>query len=139
MKPLKTFAAVVAIAVGLMAVAESASARDRHGHHHHGHHHGARFSFGFWGGPGFWGPGYWGPGFGYWGPPAVVYAPAPEPRVWVESDQAVATPPVSSVPSDPNAPQWWYWCGSARGYYPYVSSCTEGWQRVAPQPTPPAR
>ncbi len=144
MKPLKTFAAVVAIAVGLMAVAESASARDRHGHHHHGHHHGARFSFGFWGGPGFWGPGYWGPGywgpgFGYWGPPAVVYAPAPEPRVWVESDQAVATPPVSSVPSDPNAPQWWYWCGSARGYYPYVSSCAEGWQRVAPQPTPPAR
>lgn len=139
MKPLKTFTAVVAIALGLMAVAESASARGRHGHNHHGHHHGARFSFGFWGGPGFWGPGYWGPGFGYWGPPAVVYAPAPEPRVWVESDQAVATPPVSHVPSDANAPQWWYWCVSARGYYPYVSNCAEGWQRVAPQPTPAAR
>ena len=23
-----------------------------------------------------------------------------------------------------------------QGYYPYVSSCAEGWQRVAPQPTP---
>jgi hypothetical protein len=138
MTPLKTLVAAAAVVAGLFAVAESASARGRHGHHHgHHHHHGARFSFGFWGGP-FWGPGYWGPGYwgpGYWGPPAVVYAPAPEPRVWIESDQAAATPvpPVTSN-TDPNAPQWWYWCASSRGYYPYVSNCAEGWQRVPPQP-----
>ena len=133
MTPLKTLAASAAVAVGLMAVAQPAFAGGRQGY---GHHHGARFSFGFWGGPGYWGPGYWGPGYGYWGPPAVVYAPAPEPRVWVESNPAPATPaPVAST--EANAPQWWYWCASSRGYYPYVSSCAEGWQRVAPQPQAP--
>ena len=152
MTPLKTLAAAAAIAVGLLAVAESASARGRHGHHHHGHHHHrAHFSFGFWGGPGFWGPGFWGPGWGsgfwgpawgpgwgHWGAPAVVFAPmvTQEPRVWVERDQAsTPTPPVTSN-TNPNAQQWWYWCVSARSYYPYVSSCAEGWQRVPPQPSP---
>lgn len=143
MTPLKTLAAAVAVAFGLMAVAEPASARGRYGNHGH---HGARFSFGFWGGPGYWGPGYWGPGYwgpgygygyagpGYWGPPAVVYAPTPEPRVWVENDPAPTTPtPAPSSSTDPNAQQWWYWCVSSRGYYPYVNSCAEGWQRVAPQ------
>ena len=129
MTPLRTLAAAAAVAVGLLTVAESALAGGRYGHHHHG----ARFSFGLWGGPGYWGPGYWGPGWGYWGPPAVVYAPAPEPRVWVESDPAPTTP--TPIPStDSHAPQWWYWCASTRGYYPYVSNCAEGWQRVAPQP-----
>ncbi|HVG05446.1 MAG TPA: hypothetical protein VM937_10965 [Burkholderiaceae bacterium] len=132
MTPLKSLAATAAVAVGLMAVIYPASAGGRHGHGHH--HHGARFSFGFWGGP-YWGPGYWGPGWGYWGPPAVVYAPAPEPRVWVESNPVPAPPPASSP--DTSAPQWWYWCASSRGYYPYVSSCAEGWQRVAPQPQAP--
>ncbi len=135
MTPLKTLAAAAAVAAGLMIVAEPAFAGGRHGHGHGHHHHGTRFSFGFWGGPGFWGPGYWGPGYGYWGPPAVVYAPAPEPRVWVESNPAPVPPPVAST--DANAPQWWYWCASSRGYYPYVSSCAEGWQRVAPQPQAP--
>lgn len=27
-----------------------------------------------------------------------------------------------------------YFCRSANAYYPYVSTCTEGWQRVAPRP-----
>jgi hypothetical protein len=140
MTPLKTFVATAAVAAGLLAVAESASAGGRYGHGHH--HHGARFSIGIWGGP-YWGPGYWGPGYwgsgywgpGYWSPPAIAYAPAPEPRVWVESDQASATqaPPATSN-SDRNAAQWWYWCASSQGYYPYVSNCAEGWQRVAPQP-----
>lgn len=47
------------------------------------------------------------------------------------------------VPSDPGmiapeapAPQahWWYYCGSAGAYYPYVNACPEGWQKVPPQP-----
>ncbi|MGH6611143.1 MAG: hypothetical protein ACRECQ_12890 [Burkholderiaceae bacterium] len=145
MTTLKSLIAAAAVALGLLTVAESATARGfRHGHHHHGHHHhgGARFSFGFWGGPGYWGPGYWGPGWGYWGPPAIAYSPTvivrEEPRVWVESDQAstTPTPPVTSN-TNPNAPQWWYWCASSRGYYPYVASCAEGWQRVTPQAAPP--
>ena len=143
MTPLKVLIAATSFALGLMAVSEPASANGRHGYRHGPS---VNFSFGYWGGPRYWGHGwgYGGPGWGYWGPPAVLYAPSQvivqqEPRVWVESDQAVATPPVSNVPSDANAPQWWYWCVSARGYYPYVSSCAEGWQRVAPQPMPAAR
>ncbi len=148
MTPLKVLGAAAAIALGLTAVVEPASARGRHGHGH-GYRHGpsVNFSFGYWGGPRYWGPGYWGPGWGYWGPPAVAYPPVvvvpQEPRVWVESDPApasptVPTPPVSSN-TNPNAPQWWYWCASGNGYYPYVSSCAEGWQRVTPQPSQGAR
>ena len=144
MTPLKTLIGAAAIAAGLMAFANPVLAGGRGGFHHggHHHHHHGHFSFGFWGGPfwgpgywgpGYWGPGYWGSGWGYAGPPAVVYAPAAEPRVWVENDPAPATP-APATNTNPNAPQWWYWCASSRGYYPYVASCAEGWQRVAPQP-----
>lgn len=96
------------------------------------------FSLGYWGpwggywGPGYWGPGYWGGpgygyGYGYYGAPVVV-VPS-EPRVYVERDEAY-----SSAPSASGQQQWWYWCASAKGYYPYVSACSEGWQRVPPQP-----
>ena len=121
-------------------------------HYHGGHHpHGVRWGVGFWG-PGYWGagywPGYWGAGYwgGYWGPgwggyygaPALAYTPViAQERVWVENDLAAATPPPAAAPAqNPNTQQWWYWCVSARNYYPYVNSCSEGWQRVAPQPTP---
>lgn len=138
MSPLKLLAAAAGVALGLAVTTEPAAA---HGQYRHGYRHGpsVNFSLGYWGGPRYWGPGYWGPGWGYWGPP-VAYAPPvvivpQEPRVWIESDQASApTPPVPSS-SDANAPQWWYWCASARSYYPYVGTCAEGWQRVPPQPT----
>ena len=42
----------------------------------------------------------------------------------------------------PNAaypyPQYWYYCGSAGAYYPYVSACPEGWTPVVPEQAPPA-
>ena len=28
----------------------------------------------------------------------------------------------------------WYYCNSAKAYYPYVANCPEGWQPVAAQP-----
>ena len=47
--------------------------------------------------------------------------------------------PVPAVPPPPT-PSAWYFCKSANGYYPYVTSCPEGWQPVAPtQPAPPPR
>jgi hypothetical protein len=127
---------LIAAVVGSALAALSAPAY-AHGYYRGGYYGGPRvnFSFGYWGGPGYWGPGYWGPGYwgpgyGYWGyaPPAVV-VPA-EPRVYVEPDQTPAPAPSSQASS----PQWWYWCASAKGYYPYVSTCSEGWQRVPPQP-----
>lgn len=131
MKSLKLLIAAAAVGIGLATVADPVLAR--------GYHRGkpsVHFSFGFWGprywGPGYWGPAYWGPG--YWGPayyPPVAVAPV-EPRVYVERDDAV--PPPAAAPATPAAPQWWYWCASARQYYPYVASCSEGWQRVPPQP-----
>ena len=85
-----------------------------------------------------WNPGWgWGPGFWGWGvgapivvaPSTVsVWAPPPEPMVYVERERAA-----SEAPTAPAAEQWWYWCASARGYYPYVGACPEGWQRVVPQ------
>ena len=155
MKTSKALLAAVMCAMALGTVSESALAGGRGGGHGHGH--GPNVSVGVWGpgwwgggawrggawgpgvwrggvwaGPGWWGPGVWGPGWwgpgvwstGVWGPgvwaPGVAVVPA-EPRVFVERDA-----PASQG-------QWWYWCQSAQGYYPYVSTCSEGWRRVEPQ------
>jgi hypothetical protein len=67
---------------------------------------------------------------------AVVDAPAVE-------NTAAAAPPPPSAPAQPaaSAPQTgsWYYCESSKAYYPYVSSCAEGWKQVpaAPPPAPP--
>jgi hypothetical protein len=101
---------------------------------------------GYWGpgyrgpywGAGYWGTGYWG-GAGYWGawpgwwgpltvPPVVLNSPVvieAEPSIYIEQSQPAPVAP---------APQWWYWCAPRAGYYPYVQSCPEPWQRVPPQP-----
>lgn len=150
MKVLKAvFSVGVAIAIGLAAVGGPAQAGGRHGGGHH--HHGAVgvWGPGWWGGWGWrgaWGPGWWGPGWGWggwgpgWGPgwgatwPSTVVVVPQEPRVFVERGEAAAPAPASQ-----DAPQWWYWCPSANAYYPYVSTCSEGWQRVSPQPMSPSR
>jgi len=51
----------------------------------------------------------------YYYPPAYYYAPPP-----------VIEQPVITAPAE----NYWYWCPSAKAYYPYVSSCPEGWQAV---------
>ena len=79
----------------------------------------------YWGGYPFWGgyP-YWGP-YRYWGyaPPYYAYPPPvvveEEPRTYVE-------PP----PSAPAPRAYWYYCQSARAYYPEAPSCPEPWVRV---------
>jgi hypothetical protein len=136
MNPLKVMVAAAAVFFALAAAMEPAWA-----HKGPRSRSSAHFSFGFWGphywGPGYWGPSYWGPG--YWGPayvPPVVVVPQ-EPRVYIERDDLLSPP--AAAPAAPAAAQWWYWCASARQYYPYVASCTEGWQRVAPQPVPGAQ
>jgi hypothetical protein len=67
----------------------------------------------------------WGP---VWYPPPYYYPP-----------QVIACrrpPPSSSEPAAQpvQAQQYWYYCKSGKGYYPYVKECPEGWQKVLPQP-----
>jgi hypothetical protein len=55
----------------------------------------------------------------------------------------IATQPYPS-PVAPPAAQFWYFCTSANGYYPYVPSCPDGWKTVPAtppdaSPVPPPR
>jgi hypothetical protein len=80
---------------------------------------------------GWWwtGPDYW-----YWYPAPVYYDYPPPPDY-------VAPAGLAPQPT-------WYYCDSAKGYYPYVRSCANGWRAVAAnaqaqaansqQPAPPA-
>jgi hypothetical protein len=42
------------------------------------------------------------------------------------------------VEPPPAAPQYWYYCESPGGYYPYVPQSPGGWLQVVPRPGPPA-
>ena len=80
----------------------------RHGFGHHrgfGHHHGFRSNAFIGVAPLF-----------LWGPGSVYYTPyyTPPPPVYVQPE------PVG----------YWYYCPSARAYYPYVAACPESWVLV---------
>jgi hypothetical protein len=57
-----------------------------------------------------------------------------------ETPPPPASPPQAAAPAPPapSAPGSWYYCESAKGYYPYVSECREGW-RAVPAAPPQAR
>jgi len=63
--------------------------------------------------------------------PLVVVPPLatlpPPPPVYIEQGEE---PPPSTL-----ADLWWYYCPSRGAYYPYVKTCPQGWQQVAPQPS----
>ena len=68
---------------------------------------------------------YWGPYPYYWYPPPYyVYRPptvvVQEPPVYVERPPEAAPAPTA----------FWYYCASAKGYYPTVPSCAEEWIKV---------
>ena len=80
-------------------------------------------------------PYYWpSPYYAYPYPPAYVYPPvviAPAaPPVYVEQYPAPPAPAPQAAASE------WYYCASARAYYPYVGECAQPWQRVPAQPVP---
>jgi hypothetical protein len=69
-------------------------------------------------GPAFYwrAPYWWGyPPYAY--PPTVIVEPPP---VYIEAP----------------TPGYWYYCQSAREYYPTVPTCEEGWVRVPPLTSP---
>jgi hypothetical protein len=59
-------------------------------------------------------------------PPANTYAPPPPPP----GPQA-ATP---AGPTAQPAAGTWYYCDSAKAYYPYVTECRDGWRSVPANP-----
>ena len=89
--------------------------------------HGGRVRLGVYVGGPVWGPA-WGGGWyppPYYYPPQVIVVPPPAPPpVYIEQAQ----------PEPQSAQQYWYYCARAKGYYPYVKECPEGWQKVLPQP-----
>ena len=86
------------------------------GWHHHHFHDGVFFDFGYWG-P--YGDPWWGWNYPYY------YAP---------SYPAYAVPDTTAVPSAPPPPDYWYYCPSAKAYYPYVPQCPVPWVPVRPTP-----
>jgi hypothetical protein len=111
---MRTIALALLLAlVGVFAASEPALAHGR-----------SRVSIGVGFGYG-WGP-YWGP---WYYPPPYYYYPVPvapaQPTTYIEQ---------GSGPAD--AGGWWYYCDTARGYYPYVKECPSGWQRVPAAPAP---
>lgn len=51
-----------------------------------------------------------------------------------------AAPPAAAPPGSPSTGNWWYFCASPRGAYPYVRECPGGWERVpAVPPNAPTR
>lgn len=94
--------------------------RWRSGRWHHGYH-GDRSGW-WWIVGGLW----------YLYPQRVADYPDPytPPVVVVQQSAPVIVPAPTPAP----ASQSWYYCDSANGYHPYVSSCPEGWRAVPATP-----
>ncbi len=92
---------------------------------YYGPHYGYGLRYGYYGPRwygGFYAPYYWyGPGYGYY------YYP-PQAEVYAAPEETVVEQP---------APAYWYYCNSAKSYFPYVHDCPEGWQAVPAQAAPP--
>lgn len=78
-------------------------------------------------------------------PPAWAAPPPPwgaQPSPWTapppsNAPAPPAPPPPAAPPSGavtPPAETAWYFCPTAKGYYPYVARCTVAWQRVPTVP-----
>lgn len=106
---------LAAVLVGSLAFADAALAHDRSHRSHRSH-------FGLFIDIPVYAPWVHRPYYGYY-PPPVLRAP-PAPPVYIERSTA------------PGPENYWYFCGSVGGYYPYVKECPEGWQKVVPQPPP---
>lgn len=107
-------------------------------HFARGGRYGANWHGGWRGGPQWWG---WEPGFGFGWDGAYYYG---SPYAWspgyymqydatspIDMPSARVMPPADYAvrPAPPGAANWYY-CASARIYYPYISQCPEAWQVV---------
>jgi len=107
---MRKIASVSLLAMALLLVAVTPSLAWHHGH--------GRVFIDV--GPVWWGP-YWYP------PPYYVYSPPPviiQEPVYIQQQPSSASPPQG----------YWYYCPSARAYYPTVPTCPEAWVKVPPRP-----
>lgn len=64
--------------------------------------------------------------------PVAVYTPPPQPTYApVPVPQHIPPPPATETLRN----EYWYFCPSANGYFPYVQQCSQPW--IAVPPTPP--
>ena len=137
----------MAAAVGLPGLARAQHEGDRHWHggdirYFHSRDlpawRAGRWYHGYYGGRMGW---WWTVGGVYYWYPQPVY-PYPDPYIppVVAAPSVPGAPPPRASPppasAQPPVPQAWYYCESAKNYYPYVPSCPEGWRAVPA--TPPA-
>lgn len=66
--------------------------------------------------------------------PQPIY-PYPDPY----TPPYVPVQPAAPMPNAPPPPQYWYYCNSAKAYYPYVQSCPGGWKAVPATPSMPSQ
>ena len=65
----------------------------------------------------------------------VTAAPSALGTATVEAPVMAEMPaPVGPSSAPPQAPGTWYYCESAKAYYPYVDQCSEGWRPVPAMP-----
>jgi len=89
----------------------------RRGHWYQGEHHG---TLGWW----------WViPSLDIWYLYSAPVYPYPNPYL-----PPTVIEPTPAPDTTPPAPQFWYYCESAKTYYPYVSGCAEGWKKVPATP-----
>ena len=139
----KAIGTIVLILCGTLA--SGAAFAQHHGHGGSGYGGGVRFGISL--GVPYYGSGYYPPP--YYAYPAPIYNysapayayPAPaygypgaatgysSPPVYAQQSAPLAAPAPSQAQAD------WYYCGASKAYYPYVSECASGWQRVPSQPS----
>jgi hypothetical protein len=66
------------------------------------------------------------------------YAVAEPPMMAGANPPSAAPAPQAGSVAPPSSPGTWYYCASAKAYYPYVTECKEGWRSVPATP-PQAR
>lgn len=112
-------------------------------HHGHGHGHGGGVRFGISIGMPIYTPAYYRVPYYAYPAPAYVYPgaayvyPAPAysyPATAIASPSPVYVERATVTTAPAQAQPDWYYCNASNSYYPYVTDCPSGWQRVQAQP-----
>jgi hypothetical protein len=151
MKPCSKLVAVLILLVAGAAATEPAMARGGGGGSGRGGggHVGAAHAGGYSHGTGYHHGGGYGHGYGYRGVGAAFFLGVPlyglgyysAPYYSYPAYAYSYPPPVYVEQGYPQtataAGQDWYFCAGSNAYYPYVTECPGGWQRVPAVPPPP--